>query len=290
MLNGLIASLRRFLRPAPLHVCYVLSLDEDTLYADMLNISAMCVWRIYPSARITILTDDQSLPRVQNKLKPITSTGAKIWTVGKFEGNLRQRSRFVKTQMRNALQGDFLYLDADTVPVSRFDALIQSRSTLSAAIDRNRASPDGSFPSWVVPDFQRLGWPYPTELYLNTGVLFWKDCHEAHELGQQWHRNWLHYTTAVDNPADQPSFNHSLNMLGFKPEIISDVHNARLGVSPRFADGAVIYHLLSGDERANGTFIDLLLDRYRASGKVDFALIEATAGRGNPWIGERPRV
>jgi hypothetical protein len=288
MLNGLIASLRRFLRPAPLHVCYVLSLDEDTLYADMLNISAMCVWRIYPSARITILTDDQSLPRVQKELKPITSTGAKIWTVGRFEGNPRQRSRFVKTQMRNALQGDFLYLDADTVPVSRFDALIRSRSRLSAAIDRNRVSPDGSFPSRVVPDFRRLGWPYPTEVYLNTGVLFWKDCREAHELGQQWHRNWLHYTAAVDNPSDQPSFNHSLNMLGIKPKIISDVHNARLGVSPRFTDGAVIYHLLSGDERANGTFIDLLLYRYRTSGKVDFALIEKTAGRGNPWIGERP--
>jgi hypothetical protein len=103
-------------------------------------------------------------------------------------------------------------------------------------------------------------------------------------LGKLWHENWLRYTAKVDNPADQPAFNHSIEALGIAPTIMDDAFNARVGISPDFAKGARIYHLLSGEERANGTFIDKLLTRYRESGQIDFRLVDDAAGRGHPWI------
>jgi len=266
------------------HICYALSLGDDTTYADLLNISAQCVRRVYPAARITVLTDDQSLPKAREELYSLIAAGAGIQSVGRFDGSVRQRSRFIKTQVRNILDGEFLFLDVDTVAVAEFSDILECELSLSAAIDRNLANPDGGFPAWVVPDFNRLGWPHPTALYLNTGVVFWKDNDEARALGRMWHRNWLHYTTSVDNPADQPAFNHSLDILGIRPKIMSDVFNARVGVSPRFADGAKIYHLLSGEERANGTFIDQLLVCFRTTRKVDHVLIDEVAERGTPWI------
>lgn len=266
-----------------LHVCYSLSLDDDTIHADLLNISARCVRQVHPRARITVLTDEQSLAAVVLQLANLTENGASICSVGQFSGDARQRSRFVKTQTRSKIAGDFLQLDADTIAVSEFSAVAECDAPLSAAIDRNLINPDGGFPSWVIPDYQRLGWPYPTEFYLNTGVVFWKECHEARALGQTWHENWLKYFRTVDNPADQPAFNHSLDVLGIRPKIMSDIYNARIGISREYAQAA-IYHLLSGDARANGTFIDELMDRYRINGRVDFALIDKTARRGEPWI------
>ena len=155
-----------------------------------------------------------------------------VRSVGTFAGTARRRSRFVKTQARTVINGDFLYLDADTAPVAEFTALFDCKTPFAAAIDRNRIDPRGGFPAWVVPDFQRLGWRHPTRHYLNSGVVFWKDCTAARALGRLWHENWLHYTTTVDNPADQPAFNHTIDALGIEPTILDDAFNARVGVLP----------------------------------------------------------
>ena len=283
-----VAAIRAAFSRLDLHICYSLSLDDDTSHADLLNVSARCVRRVHPRARITVLTDKQSLATTILHLTNLTNNGVSIRSVGRFSGDARQRSRFVKTQARSVIAGDFLQLDADTVAVSEFSAVAECDAPLSAAIDRNLVNPEGGFPSWVIPDYQRLGWPQPTEFYLNTGVVFWKESPEARALGRTWHENWLKYFGTADNPADQPAFNHNLNALGIRPKIMSDFYNARIGVSRKFAQ-ASIYHLLSGNERANGTFIDELVAHYRINGTVDFTLIDKTAKRGEPWMKTRAR-
>jgi hypothetical protein len=267
-----------------IHVCYALALDEDYTYAALLNISAACIKRLYQEATFTIVTDDESLPKTVEALRSLIDAGANVISVGEIRGGARLRSRFAKTQIRSAVHGGILFLDADTVAVREFYDLFDCSSALSAAIDRNCSLPQGGFPVWAVPEFDCLEWPHPTKLYLNTGVVFWRECSEARKLGQQWHESWLRYATTVDNPADQPAFNHSLDALDIEPKIMSDAFNARVGVSSRFASDARIYHLLSGCERANGTFIDRLLATYLDSGQVDFSLVEDAVQRGHPWI------
>jgi hypothetical protein len=263
-------------------------MDDDPIFADLIAISASCVTRIDPACRITILTDDESRQNFSRARQPPAAVASNVISVGKFKGSSRLRSRFVKTQARSVIKGDFLFLDADTAPVAEFDTLFECEAAFSAAIDRNCVDPHGGFPAWVIRDFERLGWGYPTKHYLNSGILFWKDCAAAHALGGLWHRNWLHYAATMDNPADQPAFNHSVDALGIVPKIMDDAFNARVGVLPEFAQGARIYHFLSGDERAEGTFIEETLKRYRETGTVDFSLIDAAIARGHPWIGANP--
>ena len=273
-----------FGRSGNLHVCYALAMDDDPVYADLIAISASCVRRLDPGCRITILTDDESRQNLSRAWRPPADLASNLRSVGSFKGSSRLRSRFVKTQARIVIKGDFLYLDADTATVAEFGALFECKSAFSAAIDRNCVDPHGGFPAWVIPDFERLRWRYPTRRYLNTGVIFWRDCAATRALGLMWHRNWLHYTTTVDNPADQPAFTYSLDVLGIEPKIMDDRFNARVGVLPEFASGARIYHLLSGDERAEGTFVDEMLSRYRETGTVDFSLVDAAVARGHPWV------
>ena len=273
--------------PRNMHVCYALSMQSDTVYADLVSISALCVRSIYPACRITVLTDDESINNFGPTLRSLADIGFEVMSVGKFHGDARLRSRFVKTQVRNVIEGDFLYLDADTVAVSKFAELLECEAPLSAAVDRNRANPLGGFPAWVVPNFDRLGWRHPTEVYLNAGVVFWKDNSKARALGKLWHENWLRYVATFNNPSDQPAFNHSISALGIEPKIMDDAFNARIGVSPEFASGGRIYHFyFDGNEKPEGTIIDKLLAGYRRDGQVDFTLIADAVKRDHPWIGE----
>ena len=268
-----------------LHVCYVLSMDRDRLYADLVSVSALCVRRIYPTSKITVLTDDESLRNFCCTRHSLSDIASEIRSVGSFQGNPRIRSRFVKTQARNILDGDFLYLDADTVPVAEFGEIFDSEAPIAAALDRNRHNPSGGFPAWVVRDFDRLGWRYPTSCYLNGGVVFWKDCIRARALGRFWHDNWLRYATTLENPADQPSLNYSIGALGVGARIMDDAFNARVGLSPKTTQRIRIYHFyIEGDEKPAGTMIDELLATYRENGLVDFALIDNAARSGHPWI------
>jgi hypothetical protein len=271
--------------PKPVHVCYALACDLEPRYADLIAVSARCVRRIYPNARITVLTDHESLANIKYTIPRLSTVVSEIRPVGRLIGDPRRRSRFVKTQARNVLDGDFLYLDADTVPVGKFDKLFERAAPLSAAIDRNRVDPNGAFPEWVVPDFKQMGWRYPTKRYLNGGVVYWKDCSEARDLGRLWHETWLRYASKVLNPADQPSFNHSMDELGLEPEIMDDTFNARVGVSAQPASGVRIYHFCAEDnERPKGTILDALLAGYRQTGEVDFALIDRAVSRNDPWL------
>jgi hypothetical protein len=262
-------------------------MDDDALYADLVTISALSVARVHPASRITILTDDATLGNCGNALRGMRNIAAEIRSVGSFAGDARVRSRFVKTQARSVLTGDFLYLDADTLPVSAFDDVFACEAPIAAAVDRNPVDPAGQFPAWLAPDFDRLDWPQPTKVYFNSGVVFWRDCESAHTLGRLWHHNWLHYATTVENPADQPAFNHSIDALGIKSEIMDDAFNFRVGLSPETAIASRIYHFyFGGENKPEGTIIDDLLEKYRANGEVDFSLIDDAATRGHAWSQE----
>jgi hypothetical protein len=257
-------------RREPIAVCYVLSTDGDPRYCDLAAVSIASLKQVHPSARVTVLTDDDSLDAVRATVCLLRGGSISVRSVGRFAGSPRARSRFVKTQMRSAMEGDFLYLDADTVVVGALDEIYNFRTPLAAAIDRNLDNPSGGFPTWVMPDFERLGWPYPTRHYLNNGVILWKDCVDAHEFGRLWHANWREYHATVDNPADQPAFNYSMSAIGLLPEILDDRFNARVTVSPEFFTGArIIHYYAHGTDRPDRASLDRLMARVRSGAPLN---------------------
>jgi hypothetical protein len=265
-----------------IQVCYAVSADADQRYVDLVVISALAVKRIYPAAKITVLTDDQSLPLVSSLLDRY-GLARKVRSTGKYVGPAGARSRFVKTQARTVVDGDFLYLDADAIPVARFDKLFRSKGPVCAAIDRSPKAPAGSgFPSWAEAAFQRLGWPYPPPHYLNGGVVFWRDTPITRRLGRLWHENWLRFYNASDDYADQPSFNYSLSSLGIVPQIMHDKYNARVGLRLEFADQASIYHFYASDNGTPGSAaVDELLSKFRDGAALDLLTIRAALVRSH---------
>src|ERR1700722_11943949 len=206
----------------PIHVCYVLSTNGEPYYGDLLAVSAKAVRRLYPDARMTIVTDERSL----DFARPLADRlAASVRSAGPYRGDVRARSRFAKTQVRDLIDGDFLYLDADTLPVARFDELFACEAPLAAARDRNRTNAAGTFPADRVDDFRRMGWPHPTPFYVNSGVVFWRDSPAARELGRLWPANWRKFFETLENPMDTAALNTSIANLGITPTIVDHRFN-----------------------------------------------------------------
>jgi hypothetical protein len=269
-----------------IQVCYALATDGDRRYVDLAALSARAVRRIHPRAKIIVLTDDQSLRAVSSTLEPYRLS-ATVRSVGEYSGETGPRSRFVKTQVRQFVDGDFVYLDADAVPVASFDLLFQEKGLVSAAIDRSPKAPDGSgFPTFASPAFDCLGWSHPTRYYVNCGVVFWRDTPITRALGKLWHQNWETFFRESADFADQPAFNYSLDAAGIAPVIMHDRYNARVGLSREFARGASIYHFYANDCGIPGSAaVDDLLTKFRAGVALDLSDIDSALAHAHDGFG-----
>lgn len=271
----------------PVHVCYAVATDGERRYVDLVAISALAVKRIHPGAKITVLTDDRSLPIISSLLEPF-ALAEKVRSVGAYPaGAVGVRSRFVKTQVRQFIDGDFLYLDADAIPVASFARVFRCKEVLCAAIDRSPLMPGGNgFPSWAEPAFERLGWPFPSKFYLNSGVVFWRDTSITRQLGRLWHENWLRFFRESNDFADQPAFNYCIDHLsGLFPRIMDDKFNARVGVAPEFARKAAIYHFYASGPGTPGSIaVNELLMRFREGSLLDKLAIDAAIVRSHRSI------
>src|SRR5437764_4216 len=105
--SGGLAILFSFDFSRQIQVCFALATDGERRYVDLAALSALAVRRIHPRAKIIVLTDDQSLRAVSSTLEPYRLS-ATVRSVGEYSGETGPRSRFVKTQVRQFVDGDFV--------------------------------------------------------------------------------------------------------------------------------------------------------------------------------------
>ena len=98
-------------------IVYVLVSQESDFYYEMLLLSLHSL-RLYHSredTEVVVVMDQDTHTRLQEMratlLKEITPLPVDVPS----DYSIKQRSRYLKTNLRELLRGDFLYLDTDTV-------------------------------------------------------------------------------------------------------------------------------------------------------------------------------
>ena len=110
-----------------------------------------------------------------------------------------QKSRYIKTNLRTFIIGDFLYIDSDTVIVDSLDEIDKCPHDLAAVYDSNRPFPisktGATSDSYINSYIRRLGWPsvigYPN---YNGGVIFSRDTQTSHRFYKRWFELWTECT------------------------------------------------------------------------------------------------
>ncbi|MDR0308200.1 MAG: hypothetical protein LBI42_15405 [Chitinispirillales bacterium] len=225
---------------------YVLTSTEKDIYLEQTLISIFSA-RIYmPNINITLLTDDKtnnSLIRGRARIKDFVTE----IIVTEVPENLTsmQISRFLKTSMRMHVQGDFLYIDGDTVLCESLEEIATFPSDIGMVLDSNSDHDIKHYFSRykhkIYSYFKKNAGNLPQRYkFFNSGVIWCKDTEAGYKFFDEWHENW------------KKSYNHgifvdqiALNLTNLDKDIVQELdgkYNCQIEHCAKYLSSAKILH------------------------------------------------
>lgn len=270
-----------------MHCAYALVSSGEDKYAKLAAISCATLRRVNPSAKITLVCDEVSLPLVLRSPLHVAEKFDSVVEVITGLATPMLRSRYLKINMRKCLDGDWLYMDVDTIVVRPIDRVFEIAGDLVAAADRHRGKPFATLPTYMQPYYERMGWSWPVNRYYNSGVLLMRDTRASHRMADLWMSKWRSGQQIGLN-VDQPSFNSAIFDSKISVGSLPSRYNAMVSALPVLIRGASVLHMYESGGRVPGeavSLLDHLVSEYDRSGSVDWPAIELCMKKKVPWVG-----
>lgn len=225
---------------------YVLTCAPDKHYIEQ---ALMAVWSARhwnPNVYIVLIVDDLTDKLLVGKRAEILDYISEKIVVPFDDTSLSMmyRSRFIKTSIRQRIDGNFLFVDCDTIiqkPLNEIDSL---DCDLAMVPDEHLSveSFNSMLKSQLAEKSKILGYDILSEKwYFNSGVMFAKDTHEVRFFWNCWHNEWL---TGEKKGVgiDQPSLGKANILCNHIIRCLPDVWNTLIYMNPVFAkDGKVLH-------------------------------------------------
>jgi hypothetical protein len=169
-------------------------------------------WR-NKKAKITLLTDEQTAATFTGKRREILELIDEHRVIKvPVSFSLQQRSRFIKTSMRQHVRGDFLFVDCDTVIADKLSVAKNAvgGKHLSATLDQNCELTQNVFKREIQATDKKLGYisTFITDKHYSSGVIFCRDTPKVRDFFREWHQLWYNGLVKKIN-IDQAAFNQA---------------------------------------------------------------------------------
>jgi hypothetical protein len=254
-------------------------------------LSVLMLRHVDPQAAPLVVMDLQTHNALSKAGHPLLAT-ANV-SVHDVEGATAvERSRVLKTSLRARIDGAFLFLDCDSMPVGRMDDIPVAGADFAAAHDRHRGSAcrDNSA-GQNVELFKRMGWNWPPPFYPNSGVTYWADNAATQALGQRWHELWRDQFRQTGDHRDQPSLSVALAQQSPRIAVLPIRYNAIPEAAPCFARKARILHYFTGTGQPTAdSALEKALERFRERRwqptADDYAAVQEWS-QEHPWPARR---
>ena len=171
-------------------IVYVLVSDSSDLLFEQLVLSIISL-RNHNEAHIIVVVDTNTFEGLLEERRTIYNLANEVISVITPEGysNL-QKSRFIKTNLREIISGDFLFIDCDTIVCANLSEIDRMSNHISAVADLNGEL--HLHDSSIINNCTKAGFSDADgEPYFNSGIMFVRDSAESHILYQEWHKQWL---------------------------------------------------------------------------------------------------
>jgi hypothetical protein len=229
--------------------------------------------RLYnPNAYIGLLVDDKTVETFMGCRGGIKTLADEI-TVEHFDKRMSNlnRSRWLKTSMRNLVEGDFLFIDGDTLVCDALDGIEQSDYELAAVLDQHTILPKSThyvISQNLLKNLLNDSVFYNYEKYFNSGVLFVRDTSHNRQFFANWHDNWK---TSVEQKIniDQPSLALTNYQLGFPIKELDGEWNCQIWHGASYFHSAKILHYFASEKCRYGVFDKELPLKLKHIGELD---------------------
>lgn len=195
-------------------IVYVLVSDQTDYFYEQALLSATSARLWNPEADVFLLVDDVTDSTLSGSRAEILKVISKKIVVDFPEGtNKKRRSRLLKTSMRNRIDGDFLYIDTDTIVCQSLEEIDKVPYEIGAVLDSHIRTPKDDT---VFRRVDLLGGKFNEgDPYYNSGVMYVKDTPKTRRFFEEWSLIY-EYGLSISLDFDQPSLylcNQKLKMI-----------------------------------------------------------------------------
>ena len=171
---------------------YVLVSEEKDIYYEQTLASVLSLRHYNPDAFISLLVDDKTdknLVGFRGEIKKLVNEYKAI----PYDDNLSNqvRSRYLKTNMRNLVDGDFLFIDGDTAVVDKLEPNFSNgNESIYAVTDLHSVENDKYHLKHkkMRANKEKMNFSLSFgDKYFNSGVIFARDNDAARNFFSKWH-------------------------------------------------------------------------------------------------------
>lgn len=221
--------------------------------------------RLYnPNATIILVVDTATASVIDENM---TSFYKYFDSIIKIEVPLElsqmQKSRYLKTTLRQNIIGDFLYIDTDTVVTCDLSAIDNCPHSIAAVLDRHSLVSEHEFKEKISMDISCVGLTLGElkDKYFNSGVMYVKDNELSHVFYNKWYGYWDAARRKGKN-IDQPPLAKANKDCGYPIEEIDGTWNCQLSDNfVNYLAGSKILHYFASNNRSPYSLYDS--DLYR---------------------------
>ena len=229
-------------------IVYVLVANEKNLYLEEMWVSIFSLRRHHPEATVKVLMDVETKEYLSRFPQLTSMIDETVVVQTPAEYNAKQRSRQIKTTIRNVLKGDYIFIDTDTVICKPLDGIVEDIAEMKdfkgiAAVREGHVTmkdtlfpPTGTVKRIFDIDISQ------SPLMTNSGVMFVADIPFTHEFYKRWNENWKRSCFEKGNSQDQPSLYATDCQYGYVIRELSGIYNAQVAMSLKYYADAVILH------------------------------------------------
>lgn len=269
----------------PIKVAYVLTSDCQDQYADLNLISLWSLRQTNPTVKVILVCDSQTLEAITITEHQIGKEVDEIVSISVPVKTPSFRNRYIKTNLRNYLDGAFLYLDADTIIRGDLSPIFATKSSLTAVPNYSGTGSPLEIPLSELKIYQELNWSLPSQYYANGGVLFFADHSKTYEFCNLWHQKWLESSSKIGKAIDQPSLNSAIDQSKVNFTWLDHRFNVQIHARPDLAWDAIVWHIYFSQSRASSkTILGLALEQMKQNCITSSKDLTAIYSRQHPWL------
>lgn len=229
-------------------IVYVLVSTDSDIYLEQLWVSMFSLKSYNPDSHIVLVTDMETSARLKyDSCKELIKFIDEIVEQGfdpKVSG--KERSRYLKTNLRCLISGDFLFIDTDTIITGDLSKIDTVKSDVSIVLDLHCQLNNHPYEKTIRKLIRTL---YGGDLkegtnYFNSGVMLVRDTPKAHTFFAKWHNNWLEAKGKKHGIQDQQSLAFTINDTDVV-EPLDGIYNCQILGSIEYLAKAKIVHFFN---------------------------------------------
>jgi len=225
-------------------IVYVLVSSDNDLYLEELWASLYSLRHFHPEANVKVLADSPTVKRLQKHGALLAMITDLITVDVPEEYTPKERSRQIKTTVRQLIEGPYLFIDTDTIVCHPLDEMDACPYDLAAVPDGHLPLKEHLFGEQIIANVQRLFGVNVSDSknWYNSGVMYVADTEMTHEFYKRWNINWKHSSFDKGFSQDQPALVKTDKEFGYVIQHLQDVMNCQVAMSLKYFADAMIVH------------------------------------------------